>query len=115
MYVLDRNDQDDDDDGDYDADPPSIEGDYRLMEKQHELEKIKIETSKDEKIAIVITATKRNVSQIAESGTRNDILEHESDHMFLLSLLPYLRKGGDQRKQKVRQKRQTVFYVCFTL
>uniref|UniRef100_A0A1A9ZDU4 BESS domain-containing protein n=1 Tax=Glossina pallidipes TaxID=7398 RepID=A0A1A9ZDU4_GLOPL len=71
------------------------------MEKQHDLENIKTENSKEEKIPIVINATKRDISSNAQSGTQGDIIQHDSDRMFLLSLLPYFRKVGDQRKQKL--------------
>uniref|UniRef100_A0A1B0BE66 MADF domain-containing protein n=1 Tax=Glossina palpalis gambiensis TaxID=67801 RepID=A0A1B0BE66_9MUSC len=112
--VPDRNDQDDDeDDDDYDEDAASTEDNYQLMEKPHDLEKIKVENSKDEKIPTAINATKRDISSNAESGTQGDILEHDSDRMFLLSLLPYLRKVGDQRKLKVRQKLQNVLIEEF--
>uniref|UniRef100_A0A1B0BQ91 Uncharacterized protein n=1 Tax=Glossina palpalis gambiensis TaxID=67801 RepID=A0A1B0BQ91_9MUSC len=104
--VPDRNDQDDDEgDGDYGEDPGSTECNYQLMEKQHQLEKMKTENSINEKIPIVINATKRDISSSEESGTQDDVLEHDSDRMFLLNLSLYLHKVGDQEKQKVLLKR----------
>ncbi|KAI9582163.1 hypothetical protein GQX74_011658 [Glossina fuscipes] len=99
--VPDRNDQDDDEgDGDYGEDPGSTECNYQLMEKQHQLEKMTTENSINEKIPIVINATKRDISSSEENGTQDDVLEHDSDRMFLLNLSLYLHKVGDQEKQK---------------
>uniref|UniRef100_A0A1A9X3T1 BESS domain-containing protein n=1 Tax=Glossina brevipalpis TaxID=37001 RepID=A0A1A9X3T1_9MUSC len=111
--ASDRNDHDDDeDDDDYDEDAASTEDNYQLMEKQHNnLEKTKNENSKDEKTPTI--TTKRDMSSNTDNGTQEDILEHDSDRMFLLSLLPYLRKVGDQRKLKVRQKLQNVLIEEF--
>uniref|UniRef100_A0A1A9ZP25 BESS domain-containing protein n=1 Tax=Glossina pallidipes TaxID=7398 RepID=A0A1A9ZP25_GLOPL len=61
---------DDEYDDDYDADAASTEDNYQLTEQQHNLEKIKSENSKDEKIPIVDNATKRGISSNAESGTQ---------------------------------------------
>uniref|UniRef100_A0A1B0BKT6 BESS domain-containing protein n=1 Tax=Glossina palpalis gambiensis TaxID=67801 RepID=A0A1B0BKT6_9MUSC len=93
--VPDRNYQDDNEnDADY-ADAACTEGSYQLMQRQHELEKMTTENSKDVKIPIVINAT-NEIRSSKESGTQDDILEHDSDRKFLLSLLLYLRKVGKQ-------------------
>uniref|UniRef100_A0A1B0G5Z5 Uncharacterized protein n=1 Tax=Glossina morsitans morsitans TaxID=37546 RepID=A0A1B0G5Z5_GLOMM len=77
--VPDRNDQDEyEDEDDYDADTPSTEDNYQLMEMQDDLEKIKTENSKDGKIPIVINATKRDISSNAESGSQGGIIGHDS-------------------------------------
>ncbi|KAI9576822.1 hypothetical protein GQX74_005702 [Glossina fuscipes] len=61
--TADRNYQDDDEnDGNYDEDPTCTEGNYQLMQKQHDPEKMISENSKVEKIPLAINATKRDIS-----------------------------------------------------
>ncbi|KAI9575833.1 hypothetical protein GQX74_014670 [Glossina fuscipes] len=58
----DRNDQDDDEASiDYDENPASTEYNFQLMEKQHELEKMRTEDSKHKKIPIGINGTKHSI------------------------------------------------------
>ncbi|KAI9576918.1 hypothetical protein GQX74_011341 [Glossina fuscipes] len=112
--VPDRNYQDDNEnDADYDEDAACTEGSYQLMQRQHELEKMTTENSKDAKIPIVINAT-NEIRSSKESGTQDDILEHDSDRMFLSSLLLYLRKVGKQ-EIKVLQIRKIQIGIIFSI
>ncbi|TMW40299.1 hypothetical protein DOY81_014622 [Sarcophaga bullata] len=52
-------------------------------------------------------------SKAVNTETCENLNEQDSDRMFLLSLLPYLRKVKDQRKLHVRQKLQDVLIQEF--
>ena len=95
---------DDDDDDDFDEDATSVDEGYHL-------------TSNDNKISENnFTTNFQNYNQSSKAVNTEaceNLNEQDSDRMFLLSLLPYLRKVKDQRKLHVRQKLQDVLIQEF--
>lgn len=99
-------DDDEDDDDDFDEDAASVDEGYQL-------------TSSDNKMSIAENNFSSNFQNYNQSTnavnteTCENHNEQDSDRMFLLSLLPYLRKVKDQRKLHVRQKLQDVLIQEF--
>lgn len=96
IHNIDDNPEDDDDDDQFDEDAVSLEDNCEAS-----LNKVN-DNFKEQNCSI--------------SKTDNNCIhldEQDSDRLFLLSLLPYLRKVKEQRKLQVRQKLQDVLIQEF--
>lgn len=118
----DEDDDDDDDDDQFDEDAVSTDENLQCpdnpdnskeMNNQSALDKL--DYVNDEKPMKKITIANFKMHQEMATNTEPgfDSLEEDSDRMFLLSLLPYLRKVNEQRKLQVRQQLQDVFIKEF--
>ncbi|XP_013119159.1 uncharacterized protein LOC106096120 [Stomoxys calcitrans] len=111
-------DDDDDDDDQFDEDAVSTEDNFQSVnekantDKSTPLDVNSAENNRFNKINVI------NFKMHQEMATNTepcllDSTEEDSDRMFLLSLLPYLRKVKEQRKLQVRQKLQDVLIEEF--
>lgn len=103
--------EDDDDDDQFDEDAVSAE---ESLSNAHDKS-----ASNDKELnslgAADVNLTNFNTHQDMATNTETcpETNEADSDRMFLLSLLPYLRKVNDHRKLQVRQKLQDVLIEEF--
>ncbi|XP_037827326.1 uncharacterized protein LOC119615329 [Lucilia sericata] len=104
--VDENNIEDDDDDDQFDEDATSIEDNYQMSMRN---EKFSIDNNS--KINVQNCNLSKKETKEEEICRHHD--EQDSDRMFLLSLLPYLRKVKEQRKLQVRQKLQDVLIQEF--
>ncbi|XP_061400748.1 uncharacterized protein LOC133336465 [Musca vetustissima] len=111
---------DDDDDDQFDEDAVSAE--ENLQSPNNDSKEINDKSAVDEPILSdgnpvnKITIANFKMHQEMATNTESSSLEtveEDSDRMFLLSLLPYLRKVNEQRKLHVRQKLQDVLIKEF--
>ncbi|XP_065368131.1 uncharacterized protein Coop [Calliphora vicina] len=99
-------DDNDDDDDQFDEDATSVEDNYPISVRNEKL-------SNDNNSKVNIQNCNPSKNEIKAEETCAHLHEQDSDRMFLLSLLPYLRKVKEQRKLQVRQKLQDVLIQEF--
>ncbi|XP_073844188.1 uncharacterized protein [Musca autumnalis] len=117
--LHDDEDDDDEDDDQFDEDAVSVEenlqsphGSKNENEKSALDEMNSIDGTRMNKITIANFKMHQDMAKNTEPCLEAAV-EEDSDRMFLLSLLPYLRKVNVQRKLQVRHKLQDVFIKEF--
>ncbi|XP_075165239.1 corepressor of Pangolin [Haematobia irritans] len=112
-------DYEEDDDDEFDEDAVSTEDNFQNINIKDNKDKssslMEANNSDDNKFNKINVVNFKMHQEMATNTEPSllDPLEEDSDRMFLLSLLPYLRKVQEQRKLQVRQKLQDVLIEEF--
>lgn len=114
----DEEEEDDDDDDQFDEDAVSNEENFQNINDTDPTDKSNLDLNRNESNNRFNKITISNFKMHQEMATNTDLTclessEEDSDRMFLLSLLPYLRRVNNQRKLQVRQKLQDVLIEEF--